>query len=684
MFLKHWARPQPSTELSKILAKEYNVPLFLAEILQARGLDSPAKAENILGDCAGLSDPFVLPDMKKAVSRIQSAVATGETIAVYGDYDCDGACASAVMLRYFESLGVQAHLYIPSRTEDGYGLNCAALDKIWERGAGLVITVDNGISALKEAEYALELGIDLVITDHHQPGEKLPRAVAVVDPYRKDFDVPYRFYCGAGVVFQLVRALCAETGMNEPLYTELLALSAVATVGDVVPLTGENRFLVTEGLKILRKCGNAGIEALLRVSGVKSVTARSVAFGLVPRINAAGRMGKAPLAAELLLCKERVKAEQAAQTLDGLNVKRQEAEGRILEEALNQLDQNPELLRRRVLVLAGEGWDTGVIGIVSARLLERFGKPVFLLDIEGDMAIGSVRSVEGFSVFRALQACGDLLERYGGHAQAGGLTVRKGNITAFTQAVNAYAESLHNIPREVCRIDRLLNPDDVTLKNAECLCRLEPFGAANPEPLFLMEEMKVEKILPLSGGRHTKLSLYKDGKRVEVLCFGRETAAFPYPIGSVVDILVGLEVNEFGGRRSPSLRLKELRPAGIDETEFEKAQLLADRICSGQSIFSQEEGETRLCREEMVPVYQVLKRLCGYRGDLAVLYFTVFRHKISYVKFRAALEVLRELNLIDFSEVRNALTVEKNPPGVSLTASRLFRSLQKQETGTRN
>lgn len=674
MNLKHWARPQPSGKLAGILAKEYGIPLFLAEIFQSRGLDSPAKAEAFFCPDLPLSDPFLFPDMERAVSTIKQAVSSGKTIAVYGDYDCDGICSSVILLRCLRQMGADALLYIPSREEDGYGLNCAALERLWDQDVALIVTVDNGISALAEAEYAARLGLELVITDHHQPGSDLPCAAAVVDPHRRDTVLPFRAYCGAGVAFQLARALLGDVALSE--LDELLVLAAVATVGDAVPLTGENRSLVRKGLKKLRKSGNPGLDALIRVSGIKTVTARSVAFGLVPRINAAGRMGNASLAAELFLCGSREEADRIAQELDHLNARRQKTEKKILEEALEKLDENPALLRRRVLVLAGEGWDAGVIGIVSARLLERFGKPVFLLSVNGDQATGSARSVEGFSVFKALQACAGALIRYGGHSQAGGLTLETGKIPAFSKAVSEYADGLETFPVETCRIDRMLKPEEATLEHAECLRRLEPFGTENPEPVFLMEGMRIETIQPLSGGKHTKLLLEKGGKRAEVLCFGCETAVFPYPAGFEADLLVSLEVSEFAGRRSPSLRMKEIRPAGLDEMELIQERHLAERLC--ENTAEPDEAKCSLSREEMIPVYRLLKRLSVYRGDLETLYFTAFCHKINYIQFRMALEVLRELELLDYSEVRRIVTVRENPPAVSLTASRLFRSLQRR------
>ncbi len=671
MNVKHWARPQPSGRLAEILAKEYEIPLFLAEILQSRGLDSPAKAEAFLRPDLSLSDPLFFPDMEKAVLRIKQAVSSREKIAVYGDYDCDGICSSVILLRCLKQIGADVFLYIPSREEDGYGLNCAALKRLRDQGVKLVVTVDNGISALAEAEYAARLGLELVITDHHQPGTDLPCAAAVVDPHRRDAVLPFRSYCGAGVAFQLARALLGDAGMDE-----LLVLAAVATVGDAVPLTGENRSLVRKGLKKLRKSGNPGLDALIRVSGIKEAAARSVAFGLVPRINAAGRMGNASLAAELFLCGSRGEADRIARELDDLNIRRQKIEKEILEEALKKLDESPSLLRQRVLVLAGEGWDVGVIGIVSARLLERFGKPVFLLSVNGDQATGSARSVAGFSIFKALQACAGELIRYGGHSQAGGLTLEAKKIPAFSKAIGEYADGLESFPVETCRIDRLLGPEEATLEHAECLRRLEPFGTENPEPIFLMEGMRIKTIHPLSGGKHTKLLLEKGGKWAEVLCFGCETAVFPYPIGFAVDLLVSLEVNEFAGRRSPSLRMKEIRPTGFDETGLIRERHLADRLCEG--IAAPGEAKCSLSREEIIPVYRLLKRLSVYRGDLETLYFTAFCHKINYIQFRMALEVLRELELLDYSEVRRIAAVRENPPAVSLTASRLFRSLQER------
>lgn len=678
MVLKRWVRPRPQKELAEILAAEYGISLFLAEVLLARGLESPAKANEYLDVPGELSDSLLFPDMEKAVVRIKLALSGREKVVVYGDYDCDGVCASSVLFRYLDSLDADVTLYIPSREGDGYGLNAAALRKLKEQGADLVITVDNGISAVEEAAFAKEIGLDLIITDHHRPGETLPDALAVVDAYRKDADMSFLDYAGVGVAYQLVRALSGDE-LPDELRDELLEITAVGTIGDVVPLKGENRRLVVDGLKRLSNSKNAGLAALLTVSGVKpgNVKARSVAFGMVPRINAAGRMGDALLTAELLLCNDVQRANEIAQELNTLNGKRQETEKRILDEAQAQLSKHPELLRERVLVLSGEGWDAGVIGIVAARLLERYGKPTVLLSVSGGVATGSVRSVDGFSVHKALLFCSGLLERHGGHNLAGGLTVNTENITAFREALNAYARNLEELPRAVVRIDRVLGAEDITVENAEALSLLEPFGQENPEPVFLLEDAQLERIVPLSGGKHTKLVLRKNGHMVEALCFGTASAEFPYPVGFRLNALVSLEVNEFAGRRSPSLRVKEFRPAGLDETVWFQAELLKEAIHSGEGFNVLELQNCTLCREEMSLVYRGLKRVKDFCGDLTVLYFRTFCHKIEYLKFFSAAYVLKELGLIAFSETEEYITVTENPKNVSLTDSKLFCVLQK-------
>ena len=680
MALKRWVRPAERTELAAVLAAEYHIPQVLADILTARGYDSPATAGDWLETTIKLSDPFTLPDMPAAVERIRAALDSGERIAVYGDYDCDGVCASTVLCRYLRQQGGDVMVYIPSRENEGYGLNAEALKALAEQGIGLVVTVDNGISAVAEAEYAAELGLDLVITDHHQPGETLPRAAAVVDPHRKDCACAYRDYAGVGVAYQLARALSQGQALPPEEIRELLVLTMVATIGDVVPLTGENRVLVQSGLKQAAKCSNPGLLALAEEAGVnlKKLNARSVAFGLVPRINAAGRMGSASLAADLLAARDAAEAVRLAQQVDALNRRRKAAEQTILEDCMEQLRADELQLNNRVLVLAGEGWDAGVIGIVSARMLEWFGKPVVLLSLDGDTAVGSARSMPEFPLHKALSSCSELLERFGGHTQAAGLTMRRENIPLLLAALNRIAEDwLESAPRESCRIDRMLAASEISLNLIDVLSRLEPFGASNPVPLFCMEGAEITAVQPLSGGKHTKLSLLQNGVPFQALCFGEETEWFGFAPGSVVDLLVTLEVNEFAGRRSPSVRVEDIRPAGLEEKQWEHWELVCRKIDAGALLAPEELEQANLCREDLVRVYNGIKQLGRFQGGLERLYLTAFYPKINYVRFCAALDVLSELGLIHRSRADGRVSVVQHPPQVALTASERFCMLQK-------
>lgn len=680
MPVNRWIRPAFSKEKAELLAKEYQLPLFLAEILAARGLDSPMRADDLLNRSVPLSDPFCLPDMEAAVSRIAAARESGEQVAVYGDYDCDGVCAAAILIKYFSFLGMPARPYIPSRQTEGYGLNRAALEQLAEDGVALVITVDNGISAVDEAEYAAELGLSLVITDHHQPGEQLPRAEAVVDAYRADSTPPYRDYCGAGVAYQLVRACSerfADVALPASLKRELTALAALATVGDVVPLTRENRTLVTSGLKLFGTPVSPGLDALLSICGLKRMSAQSIAFGPVPRLNAAGRMGNADLAEALLLCEDASRADELARQVEHLNRKRKEEEDKILSAAAELIREKPELLSHRVLVLWGENWDVGVIGIVCARLLERYGKPVFLLSVNGGIATGSARSMEGFSIHKALTYCAPVLERFGGHAQAGGMTVEASQLQAFADRLEEYAVSYHRVmPRLSFHIDKVLSFREITLQNIALLERLEPFGAGNPSPLFLLEQVEIRAVTPLSGGKHTKLFVASGGSApLEILCFGKETAGFGYSVGSRVDLLVTLEISRFAGRVSPGVRCVDIRPAGFDEDGWECCNALYEKVRMGEPLDGEEKEKIPLSRALAADVYRLFYRMKGYEGDLDELYCIQFQNRMNYAQYRVILDVFHELGLLNVAFFEGSVKVPVCDTKISLEQSACYRML---------
>ena len=422
MSIKQWKLNHISAEKSRILSSEYDLPPLVSDVLVGRGLDTPQAVEDFFSADSDFFDPFSILDMDRAAERILQALERDEKIAVYGDYDCDGVTATAILYQYFVSIGANAVYYIPERDGEGYGLNAAAVQSLSEQGVGLIVTVDNGISAVAEVNLVKRLGMDIVITDHHQPGDTLPDAAAVVDPHRKDCGSPYRYLCGAGVALKLVAAL--EDGNMDSAVEYFGDLAAIGTIGDVVPLTGENRKLVKRGLQMLQNTENMGLNALLQLAGLedKTLTAENVAFGIVPRINAAGRMGSARLAMELLLCESEEEAADLAQKINDLNKQRQQQENFIMEDIERLLSEHPEKLKERVLVLAGENWHHGVIGIVSAKISERFSKPNLLISVDGKEATGSARSFGEFSLFKALTSCSSLLTKYGGHKQAAGFT----------------------------------------------------------------------------------------------------------------------------------------------------------------------------------------------------------------------------------------------------------------------
>ena len=562
-----WIYPAQSEERlrqSRLLQREQGIPALLADILAARGFGADHVAA-LLTDDGSLEDPFLLPDMQIAVDRIEKAIESGEKIAVYGDYDCDGVTSTVILYSYLQSMGADVCYYIPDRLDEGFGMNRGAVDHLHEQGVTLIITVDNGTSALDEVAYAGELGMDVVVTDHHIPGPELPKAVAVVNPHRPDY-VGFNQLCGAGVALKLTAAL--DGGSYEMVLESFAPLAAIGTIGDVVPLVGENRTLVRRGMQLMPMSESAGLQALITAAGLNGgeLTAGKIAFGLCPRINAAGRMGDARLAAKLLLSEEEDEAAEMAEQLCLLNQNRRDQEEEILRAVEQQIEQNPELLLDRVLVLSAPGLNHGVVGIVASRVLTLYGKPCFILSEEGELAVGSGRSIGNFGLFDAVYACRQLLERYGGHKLAAGLTLKTENIPAFREAINRYAAAeFDRMPVVQTVIDRRLRAADIELSSVELLECLEPFGEGNPQPVFLMRDCMVEGVTPLSGGKHIKLRVAFEGRSVFVLCFRMTPEQFIYPKGSMIDLLVCLEVNTFRDTKSISIRMRDIRPSGFEE-----------------------------------------------------------------------------------------------------------------------
>lgn len=657
MSRKRWKLGKLDKESAAKLAEKYSLDPFAALLLSQR-FSVGKETEDFISEEMKLCDPFLLPDMQAAVDRINDAIFDYEKICVYGDYDADGVTATALLYSYLEAQGANVTYMLPNREHDGYGLSRGVVDRICALGTKLIITVDNGISAVNEAEYIKELGMELVITDHHLPGAVLPDCIAVVDPHRNDCDCPYADFAGVGVAFKLA---CAIEGDAEPVIFDFAHLVAMGTVADIVPLTGENRALVKKGLDAINGSKTPSIEALVSVCGItsKGISSSNISYGLAPRINAAGRMGSAEKALELLLCEEPSAAFEIATELDILNTQRHKAENEIFEECERYIKAHPEFVHNPVLVLHGEGWHEGVLGIVASKLLERYLRPVVVLTVKGNVAKGSARSIDGFSIFDALAACSDALSVYGGHDQAAGLTLPTENIDLFISKITSYAYSLPNLSDiyPELYIDCKLNAENLSLDIVNSILLLQPFGAGNPSPMFGLFDMIIDHFEYIGDNKqHLRLVAHKDGKqkRVTMIMFNALKFAFPYRTGDKVDIAVTLDRNEWNGEWKLSVIIRDIRPSGALDDDMVLSEKIYDLITLRKPLTKEQAAYAMPTRTFVGEVYSYLKNvrssiddLCGIDDSEYIL--SVISEKFSdanLCKVYVALDALLEHSLI--------------------------------------
>lgn len=562
MKFEKWNIGSPSSESVELL-RQAGYPALLSAVLASRGVSSADEAAMRLEceDALSLS-PFALIDMDRAVTRIHQAIADRETIAVFGDYDVDGITSTVLLLDYLKGCGARCLRYIPRRIEDGYGLSCDAIQGLAEQGATLMVTVDCGVTGAEEVAFANKLGIDVVVTDHHECKGDLPDAVAVVDPHRPDCPYPFKHLAGVGVALKLVLALGGSVN-EERLFSRYCTLAAIGTIADVMRMEGENRILVRRGLDALPRTDFVGIHALLKESGLegKPITSVQIGFTLAPRINAAGRMGAADLAADLLETSDPARAEELARALCDLNRERQAVEQNICADALRQIKDLPESARS-ALVLSSESWHQGVVGIVASRLSEKFACPSFMIHTQEGIGKGSCRSFGGFNLFAALESCSSLLEGFGGHELAAGFTIREENIRSFREKMNGYvrAHCGKGLPVSALEIDAaVLNPMDMTLDEEEQLSRLEPYGAGNPRPIFALLGAKVDIVQSVGQGRHLKLQLSKGSCRFDAIFFSVTAEICGIQAGDRVDAAFYLQSNTFRGKTTLQLQMIDLR-----------------------------------------------------------------------------------------------------------------------------
>lgn len=668
---KKWNIARPDRDSIRNLSRKSGYAPLTSAVLCARGLDTPEKAAAFLScDLSGLHDPMLLPDMQQAVDTIQESIRRGERIAVFGDYDVDGITSTCVLLRFLKSKGADCKYYIPDRLTEGYGLNRAALEELRRQGISLIITVDSGITAAEEIAYACELGMNVVVTDHHECKDELPQAAAVVNPKRADSQYPFTDLAGVGVVFKLICALAGPDNLRDVL-EQYLDLVAVGTIADVMLLQGENRIIVASGLMALQQTDNAGLRMLMREAGVETrrMTSTIVSFTLAPRINAAGRMGCAEQAVELFLTDDPIRAQDIAAMLCCQNKERQNAENEILTQAFDALQKEYDPKQDRMIVLWGENWHHGVIGIVSSRISDRYGCPTVLISLDGDQGKGSGRSVNGFNLFAALEHSAQYLEKFGGHALAAGLTISRENLPAFKQSICEYARE--TIREEdlmpVVDIDCMISPDHISLQSIRDLAILEPYGMGNRQPIFAIREFTVEEITPISSDKHLKMSLIKGGKRFTAMLFGTGSGGCPVVQGDVVDAAFHLEINHFRGRQNIQLLLKDICLSACEFRKDHHFLSVYSTFIDGGDLTDLEINSLYPDRADLVAVWRHIISHTD-NGRLTAPYHTLSR-RISYESRREinigklfiCLDVFSESCLLSYHFKDNLLHIRLRP-----------------------
>ncbi len=676
MNIKKWEVSPLDKDRAAQIAERHAIPFFLAMLLEIRGFRSETQVEELLSGEAAFSDPYLMKDMDKAVERIRRAVENFEKIAVYGDYDADGVTSTAMLFTYLETVGADVMYYIPQREGEGYGMNRGAVETLHSQGVKLIVTVDNGISSVEEVALANRLGMDVVVTDHHRPQETLPQAAAVVDAYQPGDESPFKDFSGAGVALKLLMAL--EDGDAQAVLDEYAELAALGTVGDVVPVVGENRLIVRAGLQNMAQGPGPGLSALLeRCSSGRNLSATGLAFTVIPRLNATGRMGTPDRAVRLLCCEYEEEAASLAEEICADNERRRQVEAEIVDEAMAKILSDSGLLYSRVIVVSGRSWHHGVIGIVAAKITERFGKPCFVVSEDGESAKGSGRSVEGFSLFEAVSACGSVLERFGGHPMAAGVTLKAENIGLFREKINGYAETVcPEMPAPVLRLDCRLNPASLSPDMPRDMRRLEPFGSGNAQPLFGLFGMELREIVPV-GGSHLRLVCQKNGAFVNCMRFGVKPQEFPYSPGDLLDLAVTLELREYRGEDRMTVNVRDIRLSDTDGGELLHSCRLYEKFRRREALTEEEKKTLSPTREDLAALYRLLAVFHGAPFGTLNAVHSLKKHGFTLGKFLLCLDILEERGLLECGP-RDELTTARllqTQGKVDIFASPVFAEL---------
>lgn len=672
---KRWVVARGDKDFAAQIAQELCVDPFAALLVTSRGFDKIEDIDAFFDSDAPLSlDPMSIKDMDKAAERINRAIDDFELICVFGDYDADGVTATALLYSYLEARGANVIRYIPDRIAEGYGLNIGAIEELADRGVKLIITVDNGVSAIEEAKRAKELGISLIVTDHHKVGEILPDAEAVVDPHREDCPSTFKEMSGVGVAFKLVCAL--EGGADDMLIEEYGDLVALGTIGDVVTLTGENRIMVRRGLRLINEDPRPGIAALMDAAGVgdKAFSASSAAFTVCPRINAAGRMGSAHKALDLLLCDDEETAAMIADEINSMNSLRQKTEMEIFASAAAMLNSYPEMLNDKIIVVDGEDWHQGVIGIVAARITEKYGRPCVVISRDGESAKGSCRSVEGFSIYDAIEAVSDCLEHFGGHTLAAGIGIRSSRIAEFRKRINAYATDIE-MPFALQKVDCRLLPSSINLDLLSSLSMLEPFGAGNHQPCFGLFGVKIDDVAGVSDGKHVRMTVSKNGSRTGVVYFGMPEKRFPFEKGDTVDLAVNLDRNVYNGEARVSVIVRGIRPSLTDEEKVLSSISLYEKFARGEKLSPAQASSILPDRELEVSVFKSIKARPLKDNYCEMLCVRLGDDGSKLAAITAVVEIMLEMGILAVDD-DNRVHVPLNPPKVNLEDSKIMQKIK--------
>lgn len=676
MLYRKWHSEQLNMQQVDSLQQSLGISSLLAKVLVTKGATDSVKAKELFLEESMLSDPYLIKDMDIAVDRINVAIENQEKIVIYGDYDVDGICATATLFTCLENMGADVYYKLPNREKDGYGLNADILRGLKNKGVDLVITVDNGIAALAEIEVANEIGLDVIVTDHHLPKGEIPKAFAVVDPLRKDDTSPCKTLCGAGVAFKLVCALEQADCMEMlDFYGDFVA---VGTVADLMLLEGENRTIVKAGLSLLNEGSRQGFMSLIDVCGLtdKEITSESIAYAIAPRINAAGRMTDPTIALELLLSEDEEESMMLAQQLESENQKRQDIQNKMAEDITNGIQSDPDLVKDRVIVVWSENFHPGVVGIVASRLVETYAKPAIVLTRDSDGYKGSGRSVPSFNLHYALEQTKDLLLRFGGHQLAAGLTLEEENLEKFRKAINEVANNAPALEKtESLKVDCIAQISEINVESVRQISCLAPFGNGNPNPLFMIENLQIAGIYPISDGKHLRLKLKNGNNFLQGVIFNLSLSEFAYNVGDYIDITANLSIYDGDMGSMVSIRIKEVRPTGLMDSAIDSYDVYK---CYKNKANISTQQKAMLCptRQDVACIYRYLSQGNICCEDIRPL-FVKFNNMESG-KIQVIIDILLELGLIETVMVngKNCFRLIKVSHKRDLSTSSYMKELQ--------